>query len=420
MLPLLQLSSIVRRSNALSSLPCRDARQNEGFPIIPPSKPHAGLDLSPKLTAVARDASLFQALTATDRLSDLLPVLHHHAIDAIQGRGSILFQFSRSGEALRATSAFGVDQLPADPWPVRQVPESLFHDGQPLFVPDLQRVVRGVSQHLDSASAVVVPVAYMDDSVGILVVGSKSAPSADQMREVGSVGHAFAIVLERTRVASESDLQFQLRNLLQQFSRTVSSKTMSAGLDTLCAGANRLFGADRTSVWLHDRRARMVVLSASSDVVYLAREQRIPAADALAPAAVSLTRDRAEIAVTGGQAGMVTVPLRGQRRALGALIMEGVRLESGSQMDLLDRVDELGRQVSAAVENVLLLDAVLRSRRELENTFNALADLVAVSDQEGRLIYANRAFLERSLKHTHELMNRPLVEVVGPATQAAD
>ena len=61
--------------------------------------------------------------------------------------------------------------------------------------------------------------------------------------------------------------------------------------------------------------------------------------------------------------------------------MEEVRLESGSQMDLLDRADELGRQVSAAVENVLLLDDVLRSRRELENTFNSLADLVAVSDQ---------------------------------------
>ena len=53
-------------------------------------------------------------------------------------------------------------------------------------------------------------------------------------------------------------------------------------------------------------------------------------------------------------------------------------------MDLLERTDEMGRQLAAAVENVLLLDAVLRSRRELENTFNSLVDLVAVSDQDGR------------------------------------
>ena len=64
-------------------------------------------------------------------------------------------------------------------------------------------------------------------------------------------------------------------------------------------------------------------------------------------------------------------------------------------MDLLERADEMGRQLAAAIENVLLLDAVLRSRRELENTFNSLADLVAVSDQDGRLVYMNVAFLER-------------------------
>ena len=91
----------------------------------------------------------------------------------------------------------------------------------------------------------------------------------------------------------------------------------------------------------------------------------------------------------------MTIPLKGRRRALGTLVMEGVRVDPGSQMDLLDRADEMGRQLAAAIENVLLLDAVLRSRRELENTFNSLADLVAVSDQNGRLVYMNDAFLGR-------------------------
>jgi signal transduction histidine kinase len=364
---------------------------------------------------VPREAGLLRALTATDRMSDLLPVLHHHAISAIGGQGSILFQFSRDGEALRAMSAFALENLPPDPWPLRQVPRSLFHDGRPLFVPDIQRVIRGIVQSLGSSSAVLVPIVHIDDPLGILLIGANAAPTPEQLNDAAAVGHAFAIVLERTRVAGDADLQIQLRNLLQEFGRTVSAKTLSAGLDTLCAGANRLFDADRTSVWLHDRRAREVVLSASSDVVYLAREQRIPASDALAPAAIALRRHGAEIGAGVGQTAMVTVPLKGQRRALGALIMDGLRVESGSQMDLLDRVDELGRQVSAAVENVLLLEDVLRSRRELENTFNALADLVAVADGEGRLIYANRAFLRRSRKHTHELMNRPLADAIGPA-----
>ena len=366
-----------------------------------------------------REAGLLQALTATDRLSDLLPVLHHHAVSAVQGRSSILFQFTRGGDGLRATSAFGVDHLPPDPWPARQVPASLFHDGRPLFVPDLPRVVRGVTEYLDTTSAVLVPLAQVQDSLGILVIGSATPPSPDQLREVASVGHAFVIALERTRVAAESDLQLQLRNVLQEFSRGVSSSTLAAGLEILCMGANRLFGADRTSVWLHDRRARMVVLSASSDVVYLAQERRVPTSDALAPAAVGLRRDRAELTSSGAAAhtAMLTIPLKGKRRALGTLVMEEVRLESGAEMELLERADEMGRQLSGVIENVLLLDTVLRSRRELENTFNSLADLVAVSDQDGRLVYMNRAFLDRSNRPRHELIDRPLADFVGENTR---
>lgn len=365
-----------------------------------------------------REAGLLEALTATDRLGDLLPVLHHHAVSVVQGRSSILFQFNRTGDALRATSAFGVDHLPQEPWPARQVPEALFHDGRPLFVLDLTSVVRGVSEYLDTTSAVLVPLTQVEDSLGVLVVGAAVPPTSEQLRAVAAVGHAFVIALERTRAAAESDLQLQLRNLLQEFGRSVSSTTLSAGLEALCIGTNRLFAADRTSVWLHDRRARMVVLSASSDVVYLAQERRVATSDVLAPAAIGLRQERAAIASSihadGGQTGMLTIPLKGRRRALGTMVMEAIRLESGSEMDLLERGDEMGRQLSGAIENVLLLDTVLRSRRELENTFNSLADLVAVSDQEGRLVFMNRAFLERSGRPRHELIDQPLANGVGP------
>jgi two-component system NtrC family sensor kinase len=372
---------------------------------------------------VPREASLFQALTATDRLSDLLPVLHHHAVSAVEGRSSILYQFARSGDTLQATSAFGVDHLPPDPWPAKTLPEALFRDEKPQFIADVSRAVRGAPEYLGTLPAVLVPLAHMQRPMGVLVIGCEKLPSAQQMGEAASVGHAFTLALDRAHARSEADLQAQLRELLQDFSRDVSSTTLSAGLEVISIGANRLFGADRTSVWLHDRRARMVVLSASSDVVYLAQERRIPTADALAPAAVSLRRERAEIAATGAAPGgahsvMVTIPLKGRRRALGTLVMEGVRLEPGSQMDLLERADEMGRQLAAAVENVLLLDAVLRSRRELENTFNSLADLVAVADQDGRLVYMNVAFLERVGMTRQELIDRPIAEVVGPATNA--
>jgi PAS domain S-box-containing protein len=370
---------------------------------------------------VQREASLFQALTATDRLSDLLPVLHHHAVTAVEGRSSVLFQFARSGDTLRATSAFGVDHLPPDPWPAHIVPPALFRDEKPQFVVDISRFIIGGPEYLGTLPAVLVPLTQMQNPMGVLIIGCDKLPSAQQMSEAASVGHAFALALDRAHVRGEADLQIELGELLRTFSRDVSSMTLSAGLEMICIGTNRLFGADRTSVWLHDRRARMVVLSASSDVVYLAQERRIPTADPLAPAALALRRERAEIdatgtAIGGAHAAMVTVPLKGRRRTLGTLVMEGVRLEPGAQIDLLERADEMGRQITAAVENVVLLDAVLRSRRELENTFNSLADLVAVSDQDGLLVSMNIAFLQRVGMTRQELIDRPIADVVGPAT----
>ena len=93
-----------------------------------------------------------------------------------------------------------------------------------------------------------------------------------------------------------AELQRELQALLQGFSRTVSSSlNLVNGLETFCEGANRVFAADRTSVWLHDRNAREMVLEASSDASYLARGGHVSTDDLLAPAAGALRRERAEI-----------------------------------------------------------------------------------------------------------------------------
>lgn len=370
---------------------------------------------------VSRDASLFGALTSTDRLSDLLPVLHQHAVAAVAGRSSVLYQFNRAGDALQATSAFRVNYLPSTPWPRKLVSDAMLAAKVPVFVRDASRVVRGIPDALGTLAGVFVTLTHMREPRGVLVIGCEAPPSPRQLALALSAGQAFVIALERARAAAELDLQSQLRQLLQAFSRDVSSTTLSAGLETLCMGVNRLFDADRTSVWLHDRRSRTLTLSASSDVVYLAQERSVAAADTLAPAAVGLRRDRAGVVPASvpaaDAAATLMIPLKGRRRALGAIVMDEVRYEPGAQMEMLERADEIGRQLSGAIENVLLLETVLRSRRELENTFNSLADLVAVSDREGRLVFMNAAFLERTGRPRHELIDAPLVEIVGPATR---
>lgn len=219
-----------------------------------------------------------------------------------------------------------------------------------------------------------------------------------------------------------AELQRELQALLQGFSRTVSSSlNLVNGLETFCEGANRLFAADRTSVWLHDRNAREMVLEASSDASYLARGGHVSTDDLLAPAAGALRRERAEIVEslprdTEALTAVVTVPLKGRRRALGTLVFESVRVDAETRLDLLARIDEAGRQLAAAIENVQLLEGVLRSHRELENTFNSIRDLVAVSDRRGRIVRANLALAERLGTTRAELIDRPITEALGPAT----
>src|SRR6185369_11864914 len=209
--------------------------------------------------------------------------------------------------------------------------------------------------------------------------------------ESWAASDAFVTALELLRLRRRDELQRDLRDLIDEFSDSISATLdLTAGLEIFCVGANRLFGADRTSVWVHDRHARQLVLQGSSDPEHMARGVSVNTEDALAPAAMALRRTRAEVVSPGDSAtATVTVPLRG------TIVFDGVRVETGGELDLLDRADELGRQLSNTIETTQLLENVLRSRRELENTFDSIWHLVAVSNLAGKIVQVNEAFAGR-------------------------
>src|SRR5574340_1672579 len=55
----------------------------------------------------------------------------------------------------------------------------------------------------------------------------------------------------------------------------------------------------------------------------------------------------------------------------------------------------------------------MRSRRELQDTFSSLADLVMVCDRQLRLINANRAFRDRLLPSAGQPIDRAVRDLVG-------
>lgn len=205
-----------------------------------------------------------------------------------------------------------------------------------------------------------------------------------------------------------------LRDVIRAFAGDLSSTlNLPASLSRLCGGAAPLFDAHRVAAWMHDRRARDLVFEASSDPAPPEVTRISLATAARSPIAAALRQERpAFLTLEGVRA--LAVPLRGRRRALGLLLFERLGPGPLTAPDLLEQAAELGRQVSATIENTVLFEDVLRSRRELENTFNSLTDLVVVCDRDLRVANANRAFRERTAAAGGETNNRPIVEVVGP------
>jgi signal transduction histidine kinase len=210
-----------------------------------------------------------------------------------------------------------------------------------------------------------------------------------------------------------SRFQAELRGIVTSVARSLSSTlNLSTSLARLCNSAAPLFAARRASAWVHERRARELVLDASSDTAFSGPD-RIVLAASESPLATALRRETPEMVTLNG-ARALAIPLRGRRRALGLLVLEGLS-DAGIPLDqLLDGASELGRQVSTAIENTILFEDILRSRRELENTFNSLADLVIVCDRRMRVANVNRAFLERAGRGNNPI-DRHVSELVGPA-----
>src|SRR6185503_8927085 len=87
--------------------------------------------------------TLVSLLGHTSRLVDLLPPLHQHALDVTGGSGVLLFEHNPRNGVMQATSGFGLDAFPTEPWAPAPHEAAIVSDafarGTPLIVPDADR-----------------------------------------------------------------------------------------------------------------------------------------------------------------------------------------------------------------------------------------------------------------------------------------
>ncbi len=369
-------------------------------------------------------AVLARALAQDGEPTHLLPSLHQYLVRRTGCLCSVLLETDPETGDRVGTSGYG-----AFPGGVRltgtdaRALGDLVSTGSPVAVRDLGTRCPALARGLAAPAALIAPVPRQD-APGLLAIGFAAEAAPPELTIAAEAASAFAVTLEWMRLRRASELQRRLREVVLAFSRGASSSgNLAAGFEALCLGVNAVFGARRSSIWMHDRRGRQIVLEGSSDSSHLVAGGAVPADAPLSPVAHGLRLDRPEFvpdpdAARDADRSVLLVPLRGRRRALGTLVLEDLQGSPAERGVLVEAARDLGRQLSSVIDSVQLLTDVLRSRRELEDTFNSLADLVAVCDGLQRIIYANQAFAARVGRSLDQLRDQPFADFAGPELAA--
>ena len=185
--------------------------------------------------------------------------------------------------------------------------------------------------------------------------------------------------IDADRLARELALRKGLQEALLVFARGVSARSsLPAALESLAAEIARLLGTRRASVWLHDRNARTLTLAGSSDPRDAETPQSVGTEDD-SPVATALKRDLPEVTGAGARQ-CLAAPLRGWRRAIGAVVLEGEPKDLPLEQ-YVDIVRDFAPQLSVAIENLLSVDEIIRQhaqRASMEARLEPAEKLAAV------------------------------------------
>src|SRR6266705_2019552 len=109
---------------------------------------------------------------------------------------------------------------------------------------------------------------------------------------------------------------------------------------------------------------------------------------------------------------IVVAVVSGKKAVVGNLIL-GSRKSKSYAPDEMDFLVTCAQQLGLALENLHLVEEILRSHRQWSNTFESIQDLVLLHDPDFRILKANPALLGRLGKSQSEVVNQ-LCDTVLP------
>jgi two-component system NtrC family sensor kinase len=108
---------------------------------------------------------------------------------------------------------------------------------------------------------------------------------------------------------------------------------------------------------------------------------------------------------------VVLLPVLGKKSVIGMLSLgcSGSRRHTREELEFLETA---AQTLGIAVENLRLLEQVLRSQRQWMNTFDSIQDLILAHDADFRILKTNQALLQRLEKAPADVLGNPCEEVL--------
>jgi PAS domain S-box-containing protein len=114
---------------------------------------------------------------------------------------------------------------------------------------------------------------------------------------------------------------------------------------------------------------------------------------------------------------VLVMPVVGKKSTIGMLAL-GSRHRVAYAPEDLEFLANSAHQLGLAVENLRLMDEILRSHRQWTNTFDSIQDFVLLHDSEFRIMKANRALLQRLVQAPADVVGKCCEEVL-PHSESA-
>ena len=272
---------------------------------------------------------------------------------------------------------------------------------------------------LGTPGAILAPIIYAGHPIGLLVLGVPAVvPALEWASRVSECADAIAVAMIGAQLRHEAFRQQALLDLVVALGRSGSPTIPVDRFEIFCGDIARVMGAARVEFWQFDRQGRKMdrLVSSLTD-----GDEGVTTAASLADTtrlvANALREQRPAVLRPSGshtdRGATVTVPMQGRRRAIGVLLIEGLRIPAGCETRTLDVLEGLGHQLANAIESSNLLGDILRTRRELENTFDSMRDFVIVCGSDGRIAHVNRALIRRVNRQRTDLVGQPINTLVG-------